>query len=329
MNDRTAPYTVLVIFLKYDPEKYRASVRGLRELFGKCPNGRFTFLIVDNRTPGTPARVATPDEIEIGGDNSSREFSGWNRGIAYALNALPRFDIVAFVNDTYPLNQHEYAHALSDDCLQMAIRLQLVLGLVYAVNKHKGAWRYITHSPERYELLGDHFNYWLRSNLVILPYELCARVKWPTLAIDRFFPPLLSPAVFRAEAPLSENLKRKVKNYLCPESGYRPDKFVWHSCFRLDQGTYRTFKEKAICILDEMSFAPVLIHCGATIADLRLVGHAVKCGCFGNPMVRGYLLINQLWHDAQAVIMFLYDRMARHCFHPVRPLFDVMSTQKP
>ena len=68
---------------------------------------RFTFAIVDNAraTGGEALRDAEfPEALVVAGDNSNREFTGWDQGVASVLARGGEPDVWLFSNDTIALN---------------------------------------------------------------------------------------------------------------------------------------------------------------------------------------------------------------------------------
>ncbi|MCU0605878.1 MAG: hypothetical protein MUF78_00290 [Candidatus Edwardsbacteria bacterium] len=302
-------YSVLVIYVQYDQGKFQSSVAEFKRYFDRCRRGSFQYCIVDNKDESRPASRLAPDEVVIGGDNSYREFSGWMRGIQYALQQDVRPDAVMFANETYRLNAGEYRHCLTDELFEFVIGQSACAGLTYGFNRHRGWLRFVTHAPATYEIKGERFNHWVRSNVLILPYRVLQRLEWPRLRAAEFFACGYDQQPFRRDAPLSASLKRKLREYLCPTDTTSSD--AWHSSFPLTAETYSLFTTKATCILDEMSLVPAIRRTGAALADIRVVDALVRAAGPRGSLLRSYARLASRFPAAHASLVFLSDRLVR------------------
>jgi len=92
---------LVVLFQEYDPERYPESFSLLQSYLNKGYIGQLTYLRIDNRNQGDYVQRISDSVYKVGGDNSSREFSGWQRGLD-VLNALaPDYRLVLFVNEAF------------------------------------------------------------------------------------------------------------------------------------------------------------------------------------------------------------------------------------
>lgn len=91
------------VHLEYGPQYRQQSLRFLRllerTLVGSADQAR--LIIVDNASAAQPAELAGwANGLQIGGDNSNREFSGWDRGVAAYMEQAAEPDVWIFTNDT-------------------------------------------------------------------------------------------------------------------------------------------------------------------------------------------------------------------------------------
>ncbi|MRR08613.1 hypothetical protein EG831_00650 [bacterium] len=308
--DPAKHYSVLVIYVQYDQGKFQSSVAEFKRYFDRCRRGSFQYCIVDNKDETRPAARLAPDEVVIGGDNSYREFSGWLRGIQYALRLERSPDAVMFANETYRLNAGEYRHCLTDELFEFVIGQSACAGLTYAFNSHRGWLRFVTHQPAMYKVKNEQFNHWVRSNVLILPYPVLQRLEWPQLRASEFFAEIYDQQPFRDDAPLSNNLKRMLREYLCPTGG-AVGRAAWHSSFTLTADNYGLFTTKATCILDEMSLVPAIRRTGAALVDIRAVHTFAHAPGPRERMLRAYARLASRFPAAHASLVFLCDRLAR------------------
>ena len=93
---------------------------------------RFSLVIVDNAPTAAAGSLRHPgfeQAFAIAGDNSNREFSGWDSGIEALLARGDEPDVWLFSNDTVALN-----HAWSEP------RLERFGGEIRKLSVHAGPW---------------------------------------------------------------------------------------------------------------------------------------------------------------------------------------------
>jgi hypothetical protein len=92
-------YSLLVVFLQYDTEKYQNSFVKLKELIdeSKC---NVTYINVNNRKIDS-LEVIRNNCHYISGDNSCWEFSGWDAGMKYAQQQGIKSSAILFINDAW------------------------------------------------------------------------------------------------------------------------------------------------------------------------------------------------------------------------------------
>ena len=90
-----------VIYVQYDPAKYGEALDKLKGYLAKIENCQVTYVVVDNAISGNIVEKLTDDTIKIAGDNSIREFSGWQRGLDYVRQNHPDYDVVLLSNEAF------------------------------------------------------------------------------------------------------------------------------------------------------------------------------------------------------------------------------------
>lgn len=150
-----------VIYVEYDRQKNSESDRIFSLLQGylaTIANCRITYIRVDNKFEQLPLRNAEGEELfTVGGDNSFREFSGWQQGIK-AFNTLHRpCDLVLLTNEMFlkpgPSFLQDYATV---DLLQRALRHQSIIGRIDTVQ-------------QKYSLFGYDVSSWICTNCLLIP----------------------------------------------------------------------------------------------------------------------------------------------------------------
>lgn len=92
---------VLVLFVGFDRIRYARAHAAITSLVGEFAPGQATLVRIDNAHESLDPRETGPNEFAIGGDNASWEFSGWQRGLDFAIARGIAFDHVVFVNDAF------------------------------------------------------------------------------------------------------------------------------------------------------------------------------------------------------------------------------------
>lgn len=91
---------LLVLFIQYDTLKYPDSFKYFKHYIDKI-NCTKNIIIIDNLYEKRIEKRIEKNIYLIGGDNSSWEFSGWDRGLDFAKQNRIKFDVVLFANDSF------------------------------------------------------------------------------------------------------------------------------------------------------------------------------------------------------------------------------------
>ena len=205
------------------------------------PRATLRSAIVDNALIGEC-------EIEIGrgidrlsGDNTLREFSGWDRGIAWLERRyapVPE-SIVVLANDTVVReDKRDRVRDIPADRVEAASRGALV------------GW--VDEYPRPVELFGLPLRQWVDTSLVLAEHRTLAALG-----------PLARPfadgelfgddwrRVFREPSPLSENYRAYLKTYFFGERIDREFEHAWYAQEPVTGGNFETFKDKLRCTFCE------------------------------------------------------------------------------
>ncbi len=231
-----------VIFLEYTPAHRETGLAVLRPFVRRVlPRHRARWIVVDNAC-ARDEEVAPLDGADtIAGENSSREFSGLDKGIEHVRRKYRPAASSAFVlvNDTFH-------RSYGTDYLER-FRRRKVLAALHS-NQAVG---YVDCYPSDIEVLGLPVRCWIRTSLVLLPsavLDVLGALAIPIGnerifggGVDRFF---------REDAPLSENYRRYLRAWLFGEEG-RDFNERWHSRAPLTEANLADFVGKARSILCE------------------------------------------------------------------------------
>jgi hypothetical protein len=227
----------------------------------RLPDVRRHTVIVDNALP-PEAIESAPARVVIGGDNSAREFSAFDRGIAHLGGAIWDFDFVHLATSAFNTLYTAYVHRFGEDLLRAMRALPVCLGHLDCYN-------------EPVDVLTYRSQHWVRTSFLFAPpaelKALGSLVSVPRP--DLFFSG--DPArPFREEAPISTAYRQFILDWLAGEDigqGVR-----WHSGFRLSGDTLALFEKKAAAILNEHLFAIRLRALGCRLIDVSWLATVVR-----------------------------------------------------
>jgi hypothetical protein len=91
---------LLILFIQYDTLKYPNSFQYFKRYIDQL-NCKNNIIIIDNLDEMRVEERIAKNIYFIGGDNSSWEFSGWDKGLNFAKQKGIKFDVVLFANDSF------------------------------------------------------------------------------------------------------------------------------------------------------------------------------------------------------------------------------------
>jgi hypothetical protein len=232
---------VYVVFLEFTPAHRESGMRVLAPFVGRLfPGHRVRYVVVDNAYERDERVPAAAGADVIAGDNSSREFSGLDKGIEHVKRTYrprPR-SIFVLANDTFHRSYgSEYLAGFDPVKVKFALRANRAVG-------------YVDCYPNEIQVLGLPVRCWIRTSLVILTCSTIATLGKLAIPVanERIFGGVAD--FFRGDAPLSENYRRYLRAWLFGEDG-QEFKERWHSQKRLTEETMIDFQGKARSILCE------------------------------------------------------------------------------
>jgi len=233
--------TVFAIYLETTRKKLTEGLAGIHRIIDQTfPTLSSEILVVDNAIT-TPHEEKLEDGATlIDGDNSCREFSGIDRGLAWLQKNRPlRADSVFLLaNDTFSadpdvedffnMDSRKILHDLDRNCLIGSL-----------------LW-----SPLPLELFGVTTDRWIQSNMIMCNYSVLQHIT--PLALPAFDNEIFSdnPAeFFNRDAPLSSEYKHYIRCYL--QGRLNVTLCKWHSAAEFNADNFGPLKLKAKAILCE------------------------------------------------------------------------------
>ncbi len=246
---------VLTILLRHGTEKYGDAEHRIDDIFARqMPEVERHTLIVDNLLPPHVAERTGERKTVIGGDNGFWEFSGWDRGIAFAGSNIFSYDLVHLVTSAFFTLYVKYLDRINTRMLETVAGRPVCLGHIDCFNE-----------PVRF--LSFYSQHWLRSCFLFLPpAELKAL---GSLVSFRDAGMLFTgdPAEpFREDAPISKNYQNYILGWLTgSDIGQGVE---WHSSFVLDRATLPYFQEKTLAMINEHMLSVRLRALGCRTTDV-------------------------------------------------------------
>jgi len=231
------PVRVLTILVRFGTEQYEHSEREIDEIFERqMPGVDRTVLVVDNALPGGFVDDGGK-RVLIGGDNSAREFSGFDQAIQFIGSAIWRYDLVHFATSAFNTLYTSYLSRFTTRLVEAVVDRAVCIGHIDAYN-------------EAVQILGFRTQHWVRSCFFFLsPADVRGLGSFVTIRGGSDFFSGDPQAPFRPDAALSGAYRRYIVEWLT--GGDLGQGVVWHSSFALTTETRCAFEHKAVSIMNE------------------------------------------------------------------------------
>jgi hypothetical protein len=227
----------------------------LQRLF---PNANVRSVVVDNASDQGAGTSIGHQIDRVSGDNTRREFSGWDRGLAWLENRYtPAPETIAVLaNDTVVrADKHDRVRDLPADRAAAASRGAMV------------GW--IDEYPRMFELFGLSLRQWVDTSLVL--------AEWRTLASLLPLAQSLDDQVFgddwrtffREPSPLSENYRAYLQTYFFGQQLDPAFQHGWYAQEPLTERNFEAFKVKLGCIFCEHLLSARARARGIPLVDIR------------------------------------------------------------
>jgi hypothetical protein len=254
---------VWLLLLSFGERDQRASLDLAEAMIARVFGVEPRVVVIDNQLGGRVEIQLDGRADRISGDNASREFSGWDRGLSWmdaALRASRGGDadpIVVLANDTIVRDDKApRVRALAAERAQLAARGALV------------GW--VDAYPRPVRAFGRATRQWVDTSLVIARRRVIDRLR--PLAIDFSDQDVFADdaaRLFRDPSPLSENYRAYLRTWLFGERGDPEFAHAWHAQSALSARNFDAFKAKIRCILCEHQLSARARDLGIPLADIR------------------------------------------------------------
>jgi hypothetical protein len=299
---------ITVLFVQYEPQAHKGGFVNFRKYFDALEYP-VRYFIIDNKRSDNKYEKQNQNTIIIGGDNSNLDFSGWEKGVKWLENNNHDCDLLIFANDSYPLNLEEYQPYISANIFQFLYEHGVSAGVIYNTNYMDWRRIFMLH-PDTFAIGEKAFNYWVRTNLFIIPFknrEIIKQVNRKTVTLIH--------AIYDEhqlfDRSISSNLQRHIIEYLCPAPDANP-KYIWHSRFVLSTGTFERFRIKARTILCEKLIALEAANGGAQFIDIRTVSLLCWLQRWVPKYVTRYIHWIGKYPNAQIFVLYIYKRLIKY-----------------
>jgi hypothetical protein len=250
---------VYLVLVEFGQQHEQAAVNLLHLMLRRVyPGALVHTVIVDNALERDTEFEIGPGLHRVTGDNTLREFSGWDRGITWLERryAPAPESIIVLANDTVVrADKHDRVRDIPPDRVAAASDGALV------------GW--IDEYPRTFELFGLTLRQWIDTSLVL--------AEWRTLVA---LLPLAQPLddsvfaddwriIFREPSPLSTNYRGYLKTYFFGEHIDREFEHGWYAQEPLTEHNFPAFKLKLRCVFCEHLLSAHARARGIPLVDIR------------------------------------------------------------
>ena len=165
---------VLTILVRFGTATYPQAEEQINEIFRRqMPTIERSVVVVDN---ALPREFSEPGQrrVVIGGDNTSREFSAFDRALDYVGAEISQYDLVHFATSAFNQLYTDYLARFDTALLSAIATRPACVGHIDCYN-------------EPVEILGFQSQHWIRTCFFFLPpteVRLCTRTR-PNAALMR------------------------------------------------------------------------------------------------------------------------------------------------
>lgn len=244
---------LVTLFVRYGDRDYYGAFKRLSDLYNHLGISNYDALIIDTALPKT-VQVKIGNNISlIGGDNTRREFSGWNSALEKLSENLEDYDVVNIVTSAFENDYNGFYSKIGKDYFS------------YAADRPELVLSHIDAYPDAVRLFGRSFQTWGCSKFLICSPKRIRRLDSfvASFSVDDFFASS-AESPFKIDAPLSNNYKGHLKSWL---TGDGLPHGQWHSVFELSETSLEKFQAKAMSIIDEHTLSIRLRETGSKLVD--------------------------------------------------------------
>ncbi len=245
---------LLVLFLEYNTGKYKNSFELLKSYVDKFKGCKKNYYIIDNFTEEDYFKKISENVFRIGGDNSSWEFSGWQKGVELLEENNIEYDVILFANDAFLAYGWSILEKdLNLELLRVAIRNNSAIGQVDT----KGI---------KLEAFGQDVSNWICTNCFFMPRKIVEGIGTVVTIDENKLNKVVNKkyskeSYFLEQAPLNENYKKMAIRWLTEE---------WHSKFEINEKNWDRFRGKLKAMLNESLLSAKIKQAGFRIEHYKL-----------------------------------------------------------
>ena len=245
---------VLTILARYGIDAYRRAERDIEVFFNRqLPAIDRTTIVVDNALPRSYAEER-PTGFLLGGDNSAREFSAFDRAVDFVGSSIWSYDLVHFATSAFNTLYVAYLDRFDQGMLDAVAGRPVALGHIDCYN-------------EPIEVLAFRSQHWMRSCfLFVPPSEVKALGRFATIGDGTRFFSGNHEEPFLFDAPLCSKYRRYITTWLT--GGDIGQGVEWHSSMPLSRESLPAFEQKAVSILNEQLLSIRLRAMGCRLIDV-------------------------------------------------------------
>lgn len=259
---------IATILVGHERPAYLEAFRRIDERLAKlCPDAVRATVIVDNARARVEHERLSDELVVVGGDNSHREFSAWDLGLAELERRRENPDLVHFATSAFDALYADYLDLFSEAMLRFAVARRAVVG-------------HVDYYDEPVQILGRTSQSWLRTSFFFAPTVVARALRSVVSfeAADHVFSGDAEDP-FRSDAPLCETYRRYIRSWLTGAGTGQG--VVWHSRFDLTEETRPLFEAKARAILNEHLLSVRLREAGVPVCDTTWLAGALGNGGAG------------------------------------------------
>jgi hypothetical protein len=245
------PLRILTILARYGTDHYARAEEEIAALFARRLGGiERRVVIVDNERPRDFIEERGGSTV-IGGDNSAREFSAFDRAVDFVGADIWSYDFVHCATSAFNTLYVAYLERFDPNLLQAIAGRPACVGHIDCYN-------------EAIQVGAHYSQHWMRSCCFFLPpAEVMALGSFVSVAEGTpFFP----EHPFRAEAPICPRYRQYITQWLTGDGVGQG--VTWHSTIQLTRTTVTAFEQKARAILNEQLLSIRLRALGCHLVDV-------------------------------------------------------------
>jgi hypothetical protein len=255
---------IATLFSRYGVDSFVGAEKALRDIFAaQLPGVQHDLYIIDNALPGETFEALDDRTVLIGGDNSFREFSAWEKGLQKIRNKVGTYHLIHLATSAFNTLYTAYLRLFDYPLLKMAIRNGLVLG-------------HVDYYGDKVEIMHYRFQHWIRSSFIFIPPKMLLNldsfiaVREPEkyFSDDPFRP-------FKEGASISKNYQDYILGWLTGDGTGQG--VQWHSRFDLSKETLPFFRQKALAIFNEQLLSTKFQELGYPLIDVTWLANQLGC----------------------------------------------------